>query len=163
MVRYRRNPIAGATYFITATLRDRRDDALIRHVDLLRASWIRARQRVPHEIIAAVILPDHLHTVIRMQDDRGDYSRLCQEIKKGFTKRLGAPSPWQPRFWEHTIRSEADLSAHVDYVHINPMKHGLVSRVCEWPHSSFHQYVRRGELPEDWAGVTEFAKGFGER
>src|SRR5205807_4594997 len=59
---------------------------------------------------------------------------------------------WQRRYWEHVIRDDADLARHVDYIHFNPVKHGLVSRVCDWSHSSFHQYVARGALPADWGG-----------
>ena len=71
---------------------------------------------------------------------------------------------WQRRFWEHTIREENDFARHVDYIHFNPVKHGLVSRVCDWPHSSFHQYVRAGLLPDDWAGDgNEGALGYGEQ
>jgi putative transposase len=111
-----------------------------------------------------VVLPEHLHAVLAMRDGVGDYSRLWQEIKKGFTRRLGAAdaSPWQPRFWEHTIRDEDDLQAHVDYVHINPVKHGLAARVVDWPHSSFHRYVRKGWLPPDWADAAEAQGTFGE-
>jgi len=87
MVRYRRNRVAGGTYFFTVTLRDRRDDALVRHVDLLRASWQRALSRIPHDVVAVVVLPEHLHAVIRMADTDADYSRLWQEIKKGFSQR----------------------------------------------------------------------------
>ncbi len=154
MVQYRRNRVAGGTYFFTVTLRDRRGDALVRHIDVLRASWHQARTRVPHEVLAVVVLPEHLHAVIRMGDGTADYSRLWQDIKKGFTRRLtpqgGAVSLWQPRFWEHTIRDQRDLQAHVDYVHFNPVKHGWVTRVADWPHSSFHRYVRAGLLPTDW-------------
>jgi putative transposase len=152
MVRYRRNRVAGGTYFFTVALRDRRDDALVRHIDLLRASWQKARSRIPHTVVAAVVLPDHLHAVIRMPETDADYSRLWQEIKKGFTRRLqnAGPSPWQSRFWEHTIRDDDDLRAHVEYVHFNPVKHGLVTRVVDWPYSSFHRYVRDGELTTDW-------------
>ena len=109
MVRYRRNRVPHGTFFFTVTLRNRRDDALVRHVDALRASWRVARARVPHEVIAAVVLPDHLHAVIAMRDGVGDYSRLWQAIKKGFTRRIAprGPSPWQARFWEHTIRDES--------------------------------------------------------
>lgn len=157
MVRYRRNRVPDGTFFFTVTLRDRRSDGLVRHVDALRASWRAARARVPHEVVAVVILPDHLHAVIAMRDGVGDYPRVWQEIKKGFTRRVsaGGPSPWQPRYWEHTIRDEADLWAHVDYVHVNPLKHGLVPRVAEWQHSSFHRWVRRGRLPVDWAGTVD--------
>ena len=99
-----------------------------------------------------------------MQDGDDDYSRLWQEIKKGFTRRLDSVgSLWQPRFWEHTIRDETDLAAHVDYVHINPIKHGLVPRVGDWPHSSFHRFVREGSLPQDWAGMVDTKGRFGER
>jgi putative transposase len=71
---------------------------------------------------------------------------------------------WQKRFWEHTIRDETDFAQHVDYIHFNPIKHGLVPRVCDWPHSSFHRYVREGLLPDDWAGVVSESGGkFGER
>jgi len=71
---------------------------------------------------------------------------------------------WQRRFWEHQIRDGTDLERHVDYVHFNPLKHGLVRQVRDWPHSTFHAFVKRGELPEDWAGgVVEQGGGFGER
>jgi putative transposase len=70
---------------------------------------------------------------------------------------------WQRRFWEHAIRDDADLERHVDYIHFNPVKHGHVARVVDWPHSSFHQYVARGELTADWAGdMKEIQGSFGE-
>jgi len=102
MVWYRRNRVPDGTFFFTATLRDRRGDALLRHVDALRESWRRARAMVPHEVVAVVVLPEHLHAVLRMRDGAGDYPALWREIKKGFTRRLGLPggaSPWQRRFW----------------------------------------------------------------
>lgn len=94
MVRYRRSRVQGGTYFFTLTLRDRRSDALVRRIDALRASWRAAAGRVPHPVVAVVVLPEHLHAQ--------------------------SPSPWQARFWKHTARDAADLQAHVDYVHINP-------------------------------------------
>jgi len=70
---------------------------------------------------------------------------------------------WQRRYWEHAIRNDADLERHVDYIHFNPVKHGHVSKVCDWPHSSFHRYVAKGVLPEDWGGeVREPSGNFGE-
>jgi putative transposase len=70
---------------------------------------------------------------------------------------------WQRRYWEHAIRDDADLERHVDYIHFNPVKHGHVSRVCDWPHSSFHRYVARGVLPLDWGGrVRDTTGAFGE-
>src|SRR3546814_12345186 len=94
---------------------DRRGDAVGGHVGGLGSAWRAGRGRVPHGIVAAVVLPDHLHSGVTMCDGPGDYSRLWQEIKKGFTRRVaaGQASPWQARFWEHTIRDERDLQAHV--------------------------------------------------
>jgi putative transposase len=104
-----------------------------------------------------------------------DFSGLWRRIKAIFThegaggetiqrNRKGEYALWQRRLWEHTISDDGDFARHVDYIHINPVKHGLVSRVQDWPHSSFHRYVRGGLLPQDWAGsVTEGGTGFGER
>ncbi|MET4390349.1 hypothetical protein ABIB73_006131 [Bradyrhizobium sp. F1.4.3] len=70
---------------------------------------------------------------------------------------------WQRRYWEHAIRGDADLERHVDYIHFNPVKHGLVARVFDWRHSSFHRYVEQGVLPADWGGdVREMAGNFGQ-
>ncbi len=78
--------------------------------------------------------------------------------------RNGEPALWQRRYWEHTIRDGEDFERHVDYVHFNPVRHGLVSRVRDWPHSSFHRYVQHGLLPDDWAGdFSQDPAGFGER
>ncbi|MGB7034087.1 MAG: transposase [Xanthobacteraceae bacterium] len=105
-----------------------------------------------------------------------DFSNRLSLIKRQFTTAVAAAGVtiarhsngelilWQRRFWEHTIRDERDFERHVDYVHFNPVKHGLVARVRDWPHSSFHRYVRRGLLAEDWGGDTQHSKeGFGER
>jgi putative transposase len=98
-------------------------------------------------------------------------------IKSGFSRGLAiidvplTPSKtakhergvWQRRYWEHAIRDDADLEWHVDYIHFNPIKHGLVSRVCDWPHSSFKQYVARVELPPDWGGdMKDLVGEYGE-
>ena len=70
---------------------------------------------------------------------------------------------WQRRYWDHRIRDQTDFNRHVDYIHHNPRKHGHVQRVADWPWSSFHQYVRAGLLPEDWAGSEEIDEAVGER
>jgi REP-associated tyrosine transposase len=71
---------------------------------------------------------------------------------------------WQRRYWEHAIRDDKDLMRHIDYIHFNPVKHALVARVGDWPHSSFHQYIKRGDLPMDWGGDMHELPGstFGE-
>jgi putative transposase len=54
--------------------------------------------------------------------------------------------------WEHLIRDEGDYQAHMDYVHINPLKHRLVRHIVDWPHSTLHRLVALGVYPADWAG-----------
>jgi putative transposase len=71
---------------------------------------------------------------------------------------------WQRRFWEHTLRDENDLVRHVDYIHFNPVKHGHVKHVIDWPYSTFHRMVRLGVYPQDWGGDSSEIEGcFGER
>ncbi len=100
----------------------------------------------------------------RWPEGDADYSGRWRAIKARFTKALkragvelarnekGECDVWQRRFWEHTIRDERDLRHHVDYVHYNPVKHGLVRRVSDWPHSTFHRYVKEGVYSVEWAG-----------
>jgi putative transposase len=142
MVNYRRNRVRNGTYALTITLRDRRSLLLVERMDALLASWRRARRRVPHRVVAFVVLPDHIHALVTMKDGRDDYSRLIQDFKKGFTRRVSnAGSPWQSRFWEHTIRDEYDFGNHVAYIHHNPVKHGWCKMPIEWRYSSIHRPV----------------------
>jgi putative transposase len=70
---------------------------------------------------------------------------------------------WQRRYWEHAIRDDADSERHVDYIHFNPIKHGHVLRVQDWPYGTFHSYVTQGILPADWGGTASDLQGeFGE-
>jgi putative transposase len=176
MVRYRRNFAAGGTFFFTVTLADRTSRALVENVEALRTAVRTTRVSRPFKIDAVVVLLEHLHIVMTLPEGDADYPTRWSLIKRRFTDAIvksGAPvvrhrngemALWQRRFWEHTIRDEADFERHVDYIHFNPVKHGLVSRVRDWPHSSFHSYVRRLVLPQDWGGdFREIAGGFGER
>ena len=177
MVHYRRNLVAGGTFFFTVTLADRRATHLVDHVDTLRDAFRAAGGERPFEIDAIVILPDHLHAIFTLPPEDADFSGRWRRIKGYFSSALiksaaslrrhanGELALWQRRFWEHTIRDDRDFAQHVDYIHFNPVKHRLVSRVADWPHSSFHRFVRDGILPEDWAGDADERGGgnFGER
>jgi putative transposase len=175
MVRYRRNFIPGGTYFFTVTLADRRSTALVDHIVGLRSAFRAARRARPFAIDAIVILPDHLHAILTLPSNDADFPSRLRRIKGHFSSALieagldlrrwpnGDLALWQRRFWEHTIRDDNDFARHVDYVHFNPIKHGLVRLVRDWPYSSFHRYVRKGLLPEDWAGdISENEADFGE-
>jgi len=169
MVRYRRNLLPGGTYFFTVTLRDRQADFLVSHVHFLRQAFRSVRCERPFEVDAIVILPDHLHCIWTLPPGEADYAHRWRLIKARFTRRMantGVPvrkntkgeyDVWQRRFWEHTIRDERDFEAHVNYIHYNPVKHGLVERVRDWPYSSFHRFVRMGWESVDWAGVEPLA------
>ncbi|GAB3377744.1 REP-associated tyrosine transposase [Lysobacter fragariae] len=168
---YRRAWRAGGTYFFTVTLLQRRgNDLLTRHVDVLRDVVTRVRRRHPFFVHGWVVLPDHLHCLIELPPGDADFATRWRLIKMGFSKALpkserrsavrlrrGERGIWQRRYWEHLIRDEADFQRHLDYVHINPLKHGLVSRVADWPYSTFHRYVGSGDLPLEWAGRIESA------
>lgn len=72
---------------------------------------------------------------------------------------------WQRRFWEHQVRDQTDMLRCLDYLHWNPVKHGHVTAVVDWPYSSFHRYIRLGCYPTGWGGPGDDAaddRGFGE-
>jgi putative transposase len=167
MVHYRRNRVPGGTYFFTVTLADRSATTLVDHIDQLRAAIRGVREKHPFALIAMVVLPDHLHAVMRLPEGDDRYSMRWRMIKSDFTVRLrkqgvyfgergnGERRLWARRFWEATIRDPESLARRIDYLHFNPVKHGYVQRVEDWPYSSFHTFVARGILPRDWAGGAE--------
>ncbi len=173
---YRRAWHQGGTYFFTVNLLQRHgNDLLIRHIDTLRQVVKSVKTRHPFMIHGWVVLPEHLHCVIELPPGDADYSTRWRLIKMEFSKTLpvnerrskvrlkrGERGIWQRRFWEHLISNEADYRAHMDYVHFNPVKHGLVSRVCDWPYSTFHRLVEQGVYPPDWAGDDEVSLVYGD-
>ena len=176
MTDYRRNRVPGGTYFFTVNLLDRRSDLLSRHIQDLRDAVRHVRAHAAFHIDAWVVLPEHMHCIWTLPDGDADFSSRWQAIKAGFSKSLppgehrsasrigkGERGVWQRRFWEHTIRDDRDYAAHVDYVHFNPVKHGLVSEVWDWPYSSFHRDVARGVYPAAWAGGGVDVLEAGER
>ncbi|NVK42256.1 MAG: transposase [Oceanospirillaceae bacterium] len=160
MPNYRRLWQPGGCYFFTVTLQQRQDnDLLIRKIAQLRDAVRYVRQRHPFRIHGWVVLPDHLHCLIELPPEDRDFAIRWRLIKSHFSRqvppRVSAPTRgrgiWQRRFWEHLIRDEEDFRAHMDYIHINPLKHGLVERVADWPYSTFHRLVRQGIYAADWA------------
>jgi putative transposase len=176
IVRYRRSRIPGGTYFFTVTLADRQSTLLVEQIAALQNAFRTTKAIAPFKVDAIVVLPEHLHAILTLPDDDADYPNRWRRIKGYFTSRVvtqnahlvpgtnGEYKLWQRRYWEHTIRDEDDFAQHVDYIHFNPVKHGLVARVADWPYSSFHRMVRHGKLPLDWAGTaTAEMQGYGER
>lgn len=175
-MRYRRAFHPGATYFFTVNLADRTSDLLTKNLDLLRDVVRRVRWAHLFEIIAWIVLPDHVHALWEMPPTDSDFATRWALIKGGFSRAIPSGEPisgsrrkkgerglWQRRYWEHKIRDERDLEMHCNYIHYNPVKHGHVQRVVDWPFSLFHVFLRQGWVTADWAGSPDVRGSFGER
>jgi putative transposase len=178
---YRRYFVPGGTYFHTLVIRNRAPLFANEKARRLLGSVIReCLQRRPLTVVAFVLLPDHLHCLWTLPSGDSDYSNRWRWIKREFTRgwlgdrkkeqRRSKSSKrqrgvWQRRFWEHTIRDETDLENHFDYIHYNPVKHGHVERVRDWPWSTFHRHVRAGHYSPNWGAEAPRSTGdcnFGE-
>ncbi|MHC4519452.1 MAG: REP-associated tyrosine transposase [Planctomycetota bacterium] len=183
MADYIRATFEGGYYFFTVvTYRRASLFRLPVARDCLREALDFTQRRRPFESVSFCLLPDHIHCVWRLPDGDADFSTRWASIKGRFSQayrrrggRQVTPSPsrqrkgevslWQRRFGEHQIRDERDLQRHVDYVHYNPLKHGLIERLEDWPWSSYHRYVRNGFYggPDAFDGLDQFDSGdFGE-
>jgi putative transposase len=177
MATFRRSLTPGATYFFTVTTYQRQR-LLTRSpfVKALKQSIADVQQAMPFTIDAIVLLPDHLHCIWTLPSGDADYAirwnRIKRAVSQSVSEHLIASASasmrkrrelglWQRRFWEHQIRDERDLARHVDYIHWNPVKHGYVTRVIDWPYSSLHRYVKQAVYPENWGG-GEVEGEFGE-
>lgn len=183
MPHYRRAFIKGGTYFFTVVTHERMPiltDERTRHA--LREAIDSARRTHPFVIDAWVLLPDHLHCIWTLPDGDSNFASRWAIIKRRVSKALGErltsgtrlsdsrharheSGIWQRRYWEHLVRDEADFQRCLDYLHWNPVKHDHVTRVSDWPYSTFHRYVERGAYPADWGGdmaVSEKGAAFGE-
>ena len=164
MPQYIRAFVPGGTFFFTVTLLERRRKLLTQNIDNLREVFKAGLQRKPFTIEAIVILPDYLHCIWTLPSGDADFSTRWHDIKARFAAQIsrgerlsprrlkkGERGIWQRRFWEHVIRDEGDYARHVDYIHYNPVKHGHVTRVADWPYSSSHRFVKRGIYNLEWA------------
>jgi putative transposase len=168
MPEYRRSCLEGGTFFFTVVTY-RRLPILTNPVsrNLLRLAWTNTMERYPFTTDAVCLLPDHLHCIWTLPQGDTNYSIRWGEIKRIYSKaylqkigkgesrnesrrKRGEAAIWQRRFWEHTIRDESDLNVHLDYIHYNPVKHGLAKNVSDWPWSSFHRFVKMGLYHPDW-------------
>ena len=166
---YRRDRTPGASWFFTVVTGGRRPWLCSREArTALRAAFDETRARHAFAIDALVLMPDHLHCVLTLPPGDADYSLRWSLIKKRTTWTLRTcpllqRAAWQRRFREHRIRDQDDLARHVDYIHFNPVKHGLVARAADWPHSSFHRFLARGDVARDWGDAPPTPRGrFGE-
>jgi putative transposase len=162
MSNYRRTVLPGGVFFFTVVTRDRTPIFTSEApVDHLREAFRKVRKARPFVVDAVVVLPDHLHCIWRLPFDDTDFSTRWREIKKAASRAISPASDWrnergvwQRRFWEHALRDESDWRKHMDYVHYNPVKHGLAARPADWPWSTFGRCVARGWYDGAW-GTAE--------
>ena len=176
-MQYRRARVEGGTYFFTVvTFERRRILCEGENAAVLREAFRTVIRRHPFVIDAIAVLPDHLHCVWSLPADDRDFSTRWRLIKSCFSRECeprGADrfvcsraktketTVWQRRYWEHLIRDERDFAAHCDYIHYNPVKHGLVAAPKDWPHTSFHRCVRVGLYDANWGAGEEVVLGEG--
>jgi putative transposase len=165
---FRRYYVPNAIIFITQVVQDRvpifRDES---HLELLRSTLRRVKELHPYSMLGYVFLLDHFHLLIKPTGS-STFSQIMHSLKPNFTKGYkqaigvsGSMKFWQKRFWEHTIRDEMDFARHLDYMHYNPVKHGLVMRPEDWAHSSFLAWKERNAYSDGWGwsippSVAEF-------
>ncbi|MBN1590138.1 MAG: transposase [Pirellulales bacterium] len=172
MSEYRRWFVPGGTYFFTVVTHQRRPILTSEFGrKALREAFAAIRADRPLSLVAIVLLPDHIHAIWTLPVGDNDYSVRWRRIKGLFTRAYLAAgghegvlsvsrsarkerAVWQRRFWEHTCRDEDDLKRCVDYVHWNPVKHGLVRRARDYPWSSFERFVHLGEYSATWGGTN---------
>jgi putative transposase len=135
--------------------------------EALHAAIVEVQSTTPFQLEAICLLPDHLHCIWTLPEGDADYSTRWKRIKAMFSRQYrqaggfsgeisaskiqkGEVGLWQRRFWEHALRNPEDFHRHLDYIHFNPVKHGWVGSVADWPWSSFHRYVGMGYYPADW-------------
>ncbi len=165
MPEYRRPWIAGATYFITiVTYRRRKLFVNEPRIDQWRGALAAAKATKPFDVLAGVILHDHMHLMLSLPRGDRDISTRIGHAKAIFTKSIGGgrstssasrrihreSDVWQRRFFDHAIRDEDDFIAHMNYLHYNPVKHGYVECPKDWAWSSFAHWVRIGAYQRDW-------------
>ncbi|MBS3784519.1 MAG: transposase [Anaerolineae bacterium] len=163
MPNVRRYYVPDAIVFITGVTRHRTPHlASKRDLDLFWDTLRRVQAIHPFHLLAYVILPDHFHWLMQVDDECGNFSKVLHSVKRNCTLNFkkahgitGSFSLWQDRFWDHVIRDERDLEDHVDYVHWNPVKHGYVLHPEDWAQSTFLHWRDRGYYDLDWGVVGE--------
>ncbi|MGB7913668.1 MAG: transposase [Desulfobaccales bacterium] len=173
MPEYRRIRLKGGTYFFTVVAFERQPFLTNDQVRAaLREEIQEVRKTLPFTIEAWVLLPDHLHTIWTLPENDDNFASRWAIFKRGLSRRCGSLDEdkeqngdshskrgekriWQRRFWDQLIRDDHDFQCHLDYLHWNPVKHGYVKRVLDWPYSTFHRYVANGLYPADWGGIND--------
>jgi putative transposase len=166
---YRRSHIKGGSFFFTVvTYKREKLFNSTKNIELIREALRYVKESHPFTIDAFVLLPEHIHCIWTLPQDDHDFSTRWRLIKSFLSRhcehrrqelkasqiRKKEQAIWQPRFWEHFIRDEKDFISHVEYIHYNPVKHGLVQAPKDWKYSSFHRYAEKGIYESEWGAYS---------
>jgi putative transposase len=177
MPNYRRANFEGGYYFFTVvTFQRKKFLTNIIARDCLHLAFKKVKEKRPFDNIAICLLPDHLHCIWKLPDGDADFPTRWNSIKSLFTKvylnsggrdsqrnasriRTGEAAVWQRRYWEHQIKDTNDLQKHIDYIHYNPVKHGLVEKIEDWPWSTYHKFVQEGFYQDEVNDIGKSSEG----
>ena len=150
---YRRNRVPGGTSFFTVRLLARGSTLLTDHFSAFGEAMRQTRVKRPFHVDAWVVLPDHAHAIWTLPP--GDYNGASRwravkiAFSKALRKSITAPDSiiWAPHYQEHRVANDAEYDRLIDYVHTNPMRHGLCAQAADWQWSSLHRFIASG-----WSG-----------
>ncbi|MDE3178769.1 MAG: transposase [Acidobacteriota bacterium] len=140
-----RRPFLSDRYFFVTVRRDKERAALnAADFRLLALAFRRARRLHPFFVTAWVFLPDHWHAICAPVHPL-TISLVVKSIKNSSTlllnrQRHEAGELWQGRFFDRALRTVKEYNEKVEYIHLNPVKAGLVRRPQQWPWSSANEY-----------------------
>jgi putative transposase len=176
MPNFQRQWVPGNTFFFTVALQDRNSHLLVEQIGALRTALSLVNHRHPFGIDAWVVLPDHIHAIWTLPPGDRNYAMRWKRIKTLFSRAIslqesssasrlwkGEHGIWQRRYWSHSVRDLSEYRRCFDYIHLNPLRHGLVTQVKDWPYSTFHRHVEKGVYKPDWCGGKMIEGTFGER
>jgi len=127
-------------------------------------SFMETKKRFRLAVAGYVVLDDHAHFLFAIPTEYED-STVMNDLRAGFRRAWRKSTPLLERdapnitpFWEHTIEyrcaySTDDLRAYLDFIHYDPVRHGLITRAAEYPWSSLPARVAQGHYPEIWAEI----------
>jgi putative transposase len=155
MTHYRDNRVPGMTYFFTVRLLDRSSTLLTDHISAFGEAMRQARVRKPFHVDAWVVMPDHAHTIWTLPPGDHDCATRWRAVKIAFSKALSKSglagtadaAIWERHYRDYRVADDEDYGALIDYVHSNPIRHGLCEQASEWPWSSLHRFVAAGFAP----------------
>ena len=145
-------------YFITAsTLNKNHYFDTDNKKRILKDKLVETIQRLNYLLYAWVILENHYHLLIKTNKGK-DLSKFVQLLHGGSSFELNKLDNLRNRqiwfnYWDKCIRDDRDFEHHCDYVHFNPVKHGLSKRPEDYLFSSYKDFIKRGYYELGWGYI----------